>query len=267
MYPYDRMISTTIVTRNCERMISEVLESLRWCDDIILIDRSSSDHTLEIAATFPNVRVERASLESIGNLFVHAASLAKHDWILTLFRNELPSPQLGRELQELLPDPNAIYSMPLRSHLNGKWIKRCGWSPNQRLRLYNRKHAHFAQVQGWATLMHDGRKEIPLSSPLLRYPYESIADFIDRIQTRSRLYAVEHAHHEKGSLRKAFWRAGCAFFRSYLLKSGWLEGREGVIISMALAHRAFYSQLKLQELNLDKFPTGSDRHQSADEEV
>ncbi len=78
------MISTTIVTRNCERMMSEVLDALRWCDDIVLIDCSSSDHTLEIASTFPNVRVERAPLASMGNLFAHAASLAKHDLIRSI---------------------------------------------------------------------------------------------------------------------------------------------------------------------------------------
>ena len=117
------MLSVILLTHNNERLISDILESLEWCRDIIVLDIGSTDHTMEIAQTFPHVRIHQSKFSVLGTLYNELASLAANDWIFSLSPDETIPSELAEELQELTLDPACLYAVARQTFFRGKWIK------------------------------------------------------------------------------------------------------------------------------------------------
>ncbi len=242
------MISITILAKNSQETIKETLESLRPFSEVIVLDTGSTDNTMEIAQTFPNVRVFISDFVGFGDTHNIASSHATHDWILSIDSDEILSPELVKELQSLSLNPQRVYSIQRHNYFNGKLIKWCGgWYPDRVVRLYNRKTARFNSAQVHEKIISDGLKEIPLKGPVLHTPYREIGDFLSKMQMYTSLYAAQEKTRKKGSLTQAILHSWFAFFKSYVLKKGFLGGREGFIISAYNGHATFYKYLKLSE--------------------
>jgi hypothetical protein len=97
--------------------------------------------------------------------------------------------------------------------------------------------------------MTPGMKVHTLSSPMIHTPYRSMKDFLAKMQSYSTLFAEQHKGKKSSSLPKAIAHGSFAFLKSYLLKKGLLDGKEGFIISLYNGHTAFYKYMKLLELN------------------
>ncbi|MGE3953580.1 MAG: glycosyltransferase family 2 protein [Parachlamydiales bacterium] len=244
------MITVALLTRNDERRIGRTLESLEWADEVLLIDTGSTDHTVEIAATFPNVKVHHEPFSGYGQLRQKGARLASHDWIFSIESDEVMSEALAVELQELTKDPACVYSVPRQNYFNNKWIKCCGWHPDRQVRLSHRSHS--------------AKQQVALEGPLLHYPFTSIAEMIDKIQYDSDLFAIEYHHRKKGSILRAHLLGFWHFWKHYLFKGGLFAGAEGYIICRYLGHRALYKMLKLRQVNLDLPPMGEPPYYDAD---
>lgn len=242
-------ISVTVLAKNSQRCLKEVLKSLEAFGEVILYDTGSVDKTIEIAKTFPNVSIIRAAFIGFGPTHNMASAAAKNDWILSIDSDEIVTKELVQELQKATLASDVVYSVPRHNYFNGKFIKWCGWHPEKQYRLYNRKKTRFSDDQVHETILRDGVRHIALQGPIIHYSYHSLSDFLHKMQTYSTLFAEQHCGKKSSSLGKAVAHGMAAFLRSYVVKCGFLGGYEGFVISAYNGHATYYKYLKLREAN------------------
>lgn len=243
------MISVVILTKNSESTIVDLLKKLTVFDEVLILDTGSTDNTIDKAKTFSNVSVHSYAFEGFGILKNKGASLAKQDWIFSLDSDEIPTDQLISHLTSITLNPNAIYNFPFHNYFNGKKIKGCGWHPDYHIRLYNKKKTHFSQDFVHEKILKKELKVITVPYPINHFSYRSIDDFLIKMHRYSSLFAEQNHKKKKSSFTKALFHGFFAFFKSYLLKRGFIDGKEGFIISFYNAQTAFYKYLKLAEKN------------------
>ena len=255
------MISVTILTKNSEKYLFEVLHALKKFDEIIIFDTGSKDKTFEIAEKFPNVVIHEGELQGFGPTHNRASSLAKNDWILSIDSDEIISEELVKEILALrlgeLEETKAektVYQVSRRNYYNNKWIRSCGWHPDWIYRLYNKKRTKFKNVQVHEAIEVDGEgiQIKKLNGPLIHNSYSSTSEFLYKMEKYSTLFAEENKGKKKSSLSKAILHGMGTFLKNYIVKRGFLGGAEGFIISVYNANTAFYKYLKLAEINGDK---------------
>jgi len=243
------MISVTVLTKNSRKYMAELLDALTAFDEVLLFDNGSTDETLEIARKYSNVTIHMGSFEGFGVTHNKASSLAKHDWILSIDSDEIVSEEMAQSIFALDLDPGCVYSFPRHNYYNGRWIRWCGWYPDRQMRLYNRTQTKFTDTQVHEAIIVDRMRVVELDGPMIHYSYECIADFLTKMQSYSTLFARQYAGKRSSSLLKAISHGAFAFFKSYILKRGFLGGYEGFVISAYNGHTAFYKYLKLYEAN------------------
>lgn len=244
------MITVTVLTKNSQETLGATLQSLQKFPEVIVYDSGSTDATLEIAQKFPNTKIISGTFAGFGPTHNTASSLASHDWILSIDSDEVLTPQLSQEILALNLDPKHVYQIDRHNYFNGKWIRWCGgWYPDPVVRLYNRTATRFTDDAVHEKIITEKMVRIPLSAPLIHTPYRSIQDFLTKMQSYSTLFAEQHQGKKSSSMAKAIAHGSFAFLKSYLLKKGFLGGKEGFIISLYNGHTAFYKYLKLIELN------------------
>lgn len=243
------VISSCILAKNSQRSIALTLASLSRFDEVIVLDTGSTDQTIDIARSFPNVRIRQAPFSGFGSLRNHAAQMACNDWILAIDSDEVLSTALQDEIHSLQLDEHAVYEIDFHNFYNGKRIIGCGWHPESHIRLYNRRAAKFSDSQIHEGLVANGLRIKKLQAPLFHTPYLSASDFLLKMQLYTDLFALENRGRRTSSFAKALAHATAAFIKSYIFKYGILMGKEGAMISFYNANMAFYKYLKLAEAN------------------
>jgi glycosyltransferase involved in cell wall biosynthesis len=243
------MISIVMLSKNNQGFIYDTLNALKSFDEVVLIDTGSNDKTLEIAKKFPNVAIYQKKLTSFGKLRNIGASLAKNNWILAIDTDEIIQPNLINEINKLKLSKDCIYEIPFKNFYNGKWIKGCGWHPEAHIRLYNKTTSLFSDDYVHENVLKKNQKIVKLNNYIYHTSYRSLYDFIEKMQNYSELFAIQNVGIKKSSFSKALIHATFSFFKSYLLKRGFLIGKEGFIISFYNASTAFFKYLKLSEYN------------------
>jgi glycosyltransferase involved in cell wall biosynthesis len=243
------MISITILTKNSEKHLEKVLEALRSFGEVLIYDTGSTDRTLDIASGYPNVTIVQGVFDGFGNAHNKASSMARNDWILSIDSDEVLTSELKEEIAGLKLDPLSVYSFPRKNFYNGKWIKWCGWHPDRVVRLYNKRRTSFTDCDVHERVISEGLGHCRLTSSVEHYPYGGTRDFLAKMQHYSDLFARQNRGKKKSSFAKALWRGWFTFFKSYILKRGFLGGKEGFIISLYNANTAFYKYIKLMEAN------------------
>lgn len=244
------LISVTILLKGSPIRLREVLSSVASFDEVLIYDNGADASTIEICMQFQNVHIVKGPFLGFGSAHNLATEGAKHNWIFSIDSDEVVTPALKEEIMHLKLDLDTAYSVARHNEFNGKWIKWCGWFPDRVVRLYNRTKTGFSE-----NLVHEGVKEegvaiIPLKGFLRHFSYNDISDFLSKMQIYSDLFAKQHTGKKKSSPLKAILHAKAAFFKSFILKKGFLGGFEGLLISIYNAQTAFYKYLKLYEANL-----------------
>lgn len=242
-------ISVTILTKNSEKYLSQVLDSLIFFDEVLIYDNGSTDGTLAIAEAYSNVKIALGIFEGFGPTHNKASSLAKHPWILSIDSDELVTPEMVKEINAITLYEDTVYSFPRHNYFNGKFIRWCGWYPDRQYRLYHREKTQFTNAQVHEAIMISNMRHSELKGPLIHYSYDSIADFLNKMQSYSTLFAQQNKGKKSSSQFKALMHGMFAFIKSYILKKGFLGGYEGFVISAYNGHTAFYKYLKLHEAN------------------
>jgi glycosyltransferase involved in cell wall biosynthesis len=243
------MISVTVLTKNSEKYLPKVLESLKKFDEVLVYDTGSTDNTISIACSYPNVTLKEGEFIGFGPTHNAASTLARNSWILSVDSDEVVTPELLNEILNLSLDKNVVYSIPRNNYFRGKWIRWCGWYPDHVYRLYNRDKTRFTDAQVHESVIVDGIETQRLKAALIHYSYADTADFLVKMQSYSHLFAQQNKGRKSSSTGKAVCHGLFTFFKSYILKKGFLGGSEGFEISVYNANTAFYKYLKLAEVN------------------
>lgn len=245
------LISATILTKNSAALLREVLTALAWCSEVVVLDTGSTDATLTIAAEFANVSLHQLNgpFPGFGRAHRMAVALARHDWILSIDSDEVVSTALRDEICERTLEAGTVYTLPFENFYNGKLITTCGWSPDRHERLFNRTATNFCASDVHERVGTEGLGVVRLRQPVRHYSYRSPEDFLTKMAAYSRLFATQNAGRKRSSALKAVTRSAWAFFKSYLLERGVLQGAEGLIISASKAQTVFWKYMMLREAN------------------
>lgn len=244
-------ITVTMLVKNAERCLAEVLNALTHFNEVLLLDNGSTDNTLNIAAQYPNVTIHHHPFDGFGNMKNRAAMLAKNDWILNIDSDEIITPELLASIQNAdLTQPENIYALNRINHYQRRPITGCGWSPDIIPRLYNRTHTQYNhRAVHEALIIPQGNHPKLLTGNLNHYTYDSIEALIRKMQQYSSLYAEQNAGKKTSSPLAALLHGVWSFIRSYILKSGWKHGADGLTISLTQAAGSYYKYAKLNERN------------------
>ena len=238
-------ISATIITHNEERNLPRAIESLRCADEILVVDSGSNDRTVELAEKL-GAKVIDSPWPGYANQKNLAAERAEHDWILSLDADESLSEALEAEIWKLKkagPQFDA-YTMPRLARYLGKWINHSGWYPDRKVRLYHRSKATWV-----GEYVHESVKVTGsvghLEGNLLHFTCDSLSE---HLKTMDR-YTTLAAEQMVASKRKVTWgrlifEPPWTFFRTYVVKAGFLDGVEGLAIANMAALYNFLKYAK-----------------------
>lgn len=256
MRPDHLKISACVTAGNEEDKIAACLASLTWCDETIVVDSFSQDKTFEISKQY-TPHVYQHAWEGYIAQKNYIRSLAHHPWILFVDADEVVSKALRDEIEAEFqrgPGDVAGYSFPRMVHYLGKWIRHGEWYPDIKLRLFRKDLGHSEGQEPHDRVVVDGPVKT-LRSPLYHFTYDNLADHIHTINRFSSITANEKFH--RGDVfrwRDLFFRPPFRFFKSYILKSGLLDGRQGFIIAVLSAFGVFVKYAKLLELGIQQRP-------------
>lgn len=244
-------ISVLILAKNSEKTIKKTLESLRDFKQVVVIDTGSKDLTKEIVRSFSNTRLYEHPFSGFGALRNLAMTYVTSEWVLSLDSDEVLTQGAVKELLSKKLDEQKVYSFPFHNYFNDKLIKWCGWYPDRHVRLYPKNKAHFSSDFVHEKVVYQGLQEEKLLTPIEHYSYREIADFLEKMQRYSTLFAEQNRYKKTSSPLKAILHGCFAFFKSYILKRGFLGGAEGFIIAFYNSQTSYYKYLKLWEANRD----------------
>lgn len=243
------MLSVTLITLNEERTIRDCLESVRFADEIILVDSGSRDQTLSIAGEF-QARVFQEPWQGFSAQKNSAQDKASGHWILNIDADERVTPALREEIQQVLRVGTdcAGFKVPRKNFFCGQWIKHGGWYPNYQLRLYRKEAGHFALREVHEQVEVLGRVGT-LANPLEHYTYRSISDYLQRMDRYSELSAIQYLHEgKKVSWPEILFRSFFTFNKMWVLQRGFLDGANGLVLAALYSCYTFSKYAKLKEL-------------------
>lgn len=244
MEPKPRL-SVAVITRNEARNIEACLRSVRFADEVVVVDQGSSDGTPQIAARCGARVVEAADWPGFGAQKNRAVEACRGDWILSLDADERVSDELRAEIETAIAAPRFdVYEIPRRSTYCGRFIGHGGWSPDYCARLFRRGTARFSDARVHERLLTEcavGR----LTQPLIHYSFRSMDDVLAKMNRYSTdSAAVLAARGRVPGLATAIVHGLAAFLRTYVLRLGFLDGRHGFLLAVSNAEGSYYRYVK-----------------------
>ena len=237
-------LSVIIIAQDEAANIGDCLDSVAFADERIVVDGGSRDHTVAIAEG-KGARVAVRPFSNFGEQKNFALSLARGDWVLSLDADERVSPALAAELARAVGEAKADgYEMPRLSSFCGRPMRHSGWYPDYVLRLFRRGKARFSDDAVHERVVCDGAV-VRLNEPLLHAPVARLEDALSRMDR----YSTANAETTIVAGRRVRFFTGIvrgfyAFFRTYVLRAGFLDGREGFLLAVANAEGTYYKYMK-----------------------
>ena len=242
------MLSVIIITKNEGTHIGSCLQSVLWADEIIVLDSGSDDDTVEICKQYTD-SVFIMDWPGFGIQKQRALEKAQGDWVLSIDADEVVTAELKGEIENALRQEQFNgYEIPRLSSYCGKQIRHGGWWPDYVLRLFRRNAGYFTDSVVHERVVVQG-KIGKLTSPLLHDAFVNLDEVLRKVNCYSSLGA--EMLYQKGvqsSISKAIFKALWCFIRTYCLKAAFLDGRQGLMLSISNAEGAYYKYVKLLEL-------------------
>jgi glycosyltransferase involved in cell wall biosynthesis len=244
-------LSVIIITKNEAANIQGCLESVQWADEIIVVDGGSSDATVAICTGF-GARVYQHDWPGFGAQKNRALGYASQPWVFSIDADERVSPELRASIEAVLHDDSqqcAAYRVARLSSYCGRFMRHSGWYPDHIVRLFKREQARFSDALVHERVEVEGRIGM-LDGELLHYSYADLEEVLHKVNDYSSAAAqMMQQRGKRSSLPGAVLRSVWTFLRTYILRRGFLDGREGFMVAVSNAQETYYRYLKLMLLN------------------
>jgi glycosyltransferase involved in cell wall biosynthesis len=255
------MLSVAIITKNEERNIRDALESVKWADEIVVVDSGSTDKTQEICREYTD-KIYSFEWQGFSEQKNRAVSLTTQPWIFVLDADERVTKELKEEILNVikndLPSPTPLpqgeglrgrvdgYYLPRKNFFGNRWIKHGGWRPDYSLRLFRHGRGSFEPREVHEAVKIDGTTAY-LKNPVLHYTYKNTDDFLKRMETYSALAAKElFKKGRRSNIFDIIFRPPATFFRMFFLQMGILDGIYGIILAYLYSVYTFNKYWKLR---------------------
>lgn len=247
--PDSTSITAYVLTFNEARQIRDVLESIKWADEIIVVDSFSADGTVEIAREY-KAHVISQKFCGFGKLRNFALDASKNTWMLSIDADERCTPELAAEVRREVESPRCdAYHVPRKSHFLGHWMRHSGWYPDYRQpQFFNRTKMRYRE-----DLVHEGydlKGQLGhLREHALQYPWPTLEVATAKLQRYSTLMAQRYADmNRRPSLAKMIFSPIGMFSKVYFMQQGFRDGRYGFILATLYGYYTFLKYAKLWEL-------------------
>jgi glycosyltransferase involved in cell wall biosynthesis len=239
-----------VIAKNEEQRIGACLRALAFCDEILVIDSSSTDKTPELVRAAGARLVDRP-FTSYAGAKEEGRALARGRWVLNVDADEIVTEQLARQIQEIVAHeqaPCAAYAIPFKNYFRSVWVRRAGYYPDRHVRLFLRERARWDLSRPThARVLVDGDTGT-LTGHIEHHSFTSIQQFVQK----SSRYAASFAEFAYAEGRRAGFSTIAIhtigrFLRAYVLQGGFLEGTLGLTIAGLQAFEVFQKYARLWE--------------------
>jgi glycosyltransferase involved in cell wall biosynthesis len=241
------MLSVIIITKNEAINIVDCVKSARFAHEILVLDSGSQDNTVELALK-AGAKVIQTDWPGFGPQKNRAVKWSRGDWIYSLDADERISVELAHEILGAINENKFhVFDVPRKSFFINRFIKYSGWWPDRTRRLFKRGFAKFTSHEVHENLS----SHFPvghLKAHMIHYSYRSLESVLKKINRYSSGSARDLKNKKDGSLLKAITHGLWAFIRTYFIKLGFLDGREGFILAVMNGESSYYKYLKLYYL-------------------
>jgi glycosyltransferase involved in cell wall biosynthesis len=242
-------ISAYIIAFNEERKIADAIQSVKWADEIVVIDSNSKDRTAEIATSL-GAKVVQVEFNGFGKLRTSAVEACSHEWIFSLDSDERCTSDVAHEIQSIVAHSMVdVCFIPRRNFFLGREIKYSGWYPNYRQpQLFRRGSMEYDESPVHERYQIKKNSKVHyLKHAIWQLPFNDLAESIHKMNRYSSLGASK-SRQKGSSFSKALGHSIWAFIRHYVFKRGFLDGWAGFVIAFAYSEVTFYRYAKAVEL-------------------
>lgn len=239
------MLSVIIIAKNEAHNIRRCLESVRWADELIVLDSGSTDETCSIAREYTD-KVFSTDWQGYGVQKQRALSYALGDWVLNLDADESVNPRLQHEIKSAIADNGAdAYRVPIQMYFYGKPLLFSS-SPKRHIRLFKRENARYSDdiVHEKILLPHVSRIA-KLNTPIEHHSFIDVSHALYKVNRYSSYSAsIRITNGKKASLSKTLFSTAWMFFRCYVLQLGFIDGKAGFLFAVLNAQGSFFRGIK-----------------------
>jgi glycosyltransferase involved in cell wall biosynthesis len=240
-------VSVAIITKDEEANIEDALKSVSDAQEIVVVDAFSTDSTIEICKKYTD-HIFQHEWQGYAKQKQIAVDHCTLPWVLILDADERVTPELKKEITDLLPetDHDGFY-IPRKNYFLGKWIKHGGWWPDYTLRLFKKEKGKLEPREVHERVIVDGSIGY-LKNPLVHYTYWSMSDFIKRMENYSTLSSLEIKREgKKAGILSLTVRPALTFLKMYFLRGGFLDGKRGFMLAILYSFYTFLKYAKTWE--------------------
>ena len=246
-------LSVVVLTKNEERRIAKCLDSVKWAEEIIVVDDESTDRTVEIARHYTDkIFIKKMDIEGRQRNWAYAQ--AKNIWVLSLDADEIVTPELKEEIEKFLsvnPKENG-FTIPRRNYIGDYWVKYGGWYPSPQLKLFKKNKFRYEEVAVHPRAFMDDPCG-HLKSDIIHYSYRNLEDFLAKLNNQTTREAEKWFRQNKPMRMTRFiWRTIDRFIRTYIGRKGYKDGSIGLAVAFYAGLYQFISYLKYRELIIQR---------------
>ncbi len=229
-------ISAIVLTKNSQNTIRNCLKSVKWVDEIVIVDDYSTDSTVSICREYAHKIFERR-LDSFSSQKNYGIDKASSNWILSIDSDEIVSDELKKQIRTLLHTEDSLldgYFAPFKNYIGKKWLRFGGLYPDYHLRLFKKGKANFERAIHEKVSIADAGY---LSAPVIHYTYESYRDFYDKVKAysaRESRYLKETQAIPRFYYLKLFLAPPATFLNVYVKLQGFRDGFDGLVNAVFL---------------------------------
>ncbi len=238
-------LSIALIAHNEAHQLRACLASVAWADEIVVVENASTDGTAELARELGAKVIGTPDWPGFGVQKNRALEACTGDWILVLDADERVDDALRAEIERTLAAPAfEVYRIPRRSTYCGQFMAHSGWRPDHVRRLFKRGAVRFSDARVHENLIVD-QPMGTLRAPLTHYSFRTLEEVIAKMNRYSSDSAAMLAARGKApSLVSAVLHGLAAFFRTYVLRGGFLDGRLGFVLAVSNAEGSYYRYVK-----------------------
>jgi glycosyltransferase involved in cell wall biosynthesis len=224
-------ISVILITGNEERHLKNCLESVKWADEIIVVDSESEDNSVEIARKYTD-KVFVKKWEGFGPQYKFALQQASNEWIFNIDTDERVTENLVEVIMNVDTRNIDGYFIKRENYFLGRKINSCGWEKDYQLRFFRKSRAKVIGESGHESYVVDGDIE-QLEEPFLHYTYETIQEALMKTNRYSVLNAkVKYGNGKRYGLGRIIFQPMIAFYHFYFARKGFRDGVFGFLVSL-----------------------------------
>jgi (heptosyl)LPS beta-1,4-glucosyltransferase len=235
-------LSVVMIAKNEAELLSECLQSVAWADEIIVLDSGSTDGSVSLAESLGAKVFTHTDWQGFGKQRQKAQSYATQDYVLMIDADERVTPELRHSIEQVLAnaDDNVVYSLGRRNLFLGRFMRHSGWYPDRVNRLYANQRYRYNDDLVHESLNTGGAKVVPLQGDLLHLTCRDFFAFQRKQLHYAEQWAIQrHQAGKRCGYLSILTHTLGAFCKTWLLRAGFLDGKQGLLLAVVNAQYTF----------------------------